>query len=115
VGRPASGFKRMMPAGGASQGTALLDLNHTEESSGGPDVCIAAHPSLEKIAFLHMDNRIPLDSFELVRPHHLPRQLCQRKWRRHLRDCLLVAFRQRHLDLSEAPVLPGDESSDGRV
>jgi len=51
---------------GYLEGTPLLDMNYSEEGGGGPDLCVSMHPTLDKLAFLQMDNKVPLESFEQV-------------------------------------------------
>ncbi|GLT46616.1 hypothetical protein SLA2020_203600 [Shorea laevis] len=46
--------------------TALLDLNYTEDSAGGPDVTVGILPKLDKVTLLQMDAKLPVDIFEDV-------------------------------------------------
>ncbi len=55
-----AGFLESMP---------LLDLNHTEESGGGPSVFVVLHPKSEKIVVLQADSKLSLENVEAVRVH----------------------------------------------
>lgn len=44
-------------AAGHLDGTALLDLNYSEDSGGGPDVVVALQPNADKVVLLQSDNR----------------------------------------------------------
>ena len=52
---------------GFLESTPLLDLNHMEESGGGPDVFVVLHPNTDKIVILEVDSKLSLDSMESVR------------------------------------------------
>ena len=53
-----AGFLESMP---------LLDLNHTEEAGGGPNVLVVLHPKQAKIVVLQVDSKVSLDNMEAVR------------------------------------------------
>ena len=55
-------------AAGYLDSTALLDMNYMEDSGGGPDVVVAVHAKLDKVVVLQMDNKLPLETLETVRP-----------------------------------------------
>ena len=55
---------------GYLESTPLLDLNHTEETGGGPDVFVVLHPNLDQIVILEIDSKLSLDSMESVSPAH---------------------------------------------
>jgi ribonuclease PH len=55
---------------GYLESTPLLDLNHTEEAGGGPDVFVVLHPHLDKIIVLEIDSKLSLDNMESVRSAH---------------------------------------------
>ena len=44
-------------AAGHLDGSALLDLNYSEDSGGGPDVVVALQPNADKVVLLQSDNR----------------------------------------------------------
>ena len=47
-------MRDMVAACGAGhlEATPLLDLNHTETSAGGLEVCVALHPALDRVVLL---------------------------------------------------------------
>eukprot|EP01132_Coremiostelium_polycephalum_P009880 gene9880-12121_t len=47
-------------------GVPVMDLNHIEERSGGPDLLISIHPQLGGVISLNMDSKVPQDLFESV-------------------------------------------------
>uniref|UniRef100_A0A7S0VJU7 Uncharacterized protein n=1 Tax=Polytomella parva TaxID=51329 RepID=A0A7S0VJU7_9CHLO len=51
---------------GYLDGTALLDLNVTEDNGGGPDVSVAFAPNSGKILQMQMDGRMPEAAFNEV-------------------------------------------------
>ena len=54
-------------AAGFLEGTALLDLNYSEDSGGGPDVALAIHPNhADRVVLLQQDNRVAIETFEEV-------------------------------------------------
>ncbi|GLT79731.1 hypothetical protein SLA2020_512080 [Shorea laevis] len=46
--------------------TPLLDLNYTEDSTGGPDVTVGILPKLDEVTLLQMDAKLLVDIFENV-------------------------------------------------
>lgn len=52
---------------GFLESTPLLDLNHTEESGGGPSVLVVLHLKQEKIVVLQVDSKVSLENMETVR------------------------------------------------
>ena len=50
----------MVAACGAGhlEATPLLDLNHTETSAGGLEVCAALHPALDRVVLLQASPRL---------------------------------------------------------
>ena len=62
-------------AAGFVNGTAILDLNYVEDSSGA-DLPIALLPQSGKITMLQMDSKLRLDEFEKVM--HLAVEGCQK-------------------------------------
>ena len=61
---------------GFLESTPLLDLNHTEESGGGPHMLVVLHPKQERIVVLHLDSKVSLENMEAV--SSLP--LCAVDW-----------------------------------
>ena len=51
---------------GFTRETALLDMNHLEESSGGPQLTIATLPKSQNIVFLEMNSRLHEDHLSAV-------------------------------------------------
>ncbi|EGC33511.1 hypothetical protein DICPUDRAFT_88747 [Dictyostelium purpureum] len=47
-------------------GVAVLDLNHIEERSGGPDCLLSIQPQIGGVISLNMDSKVPQDLFESV-------------------------------------------------
>lgn len=46
--------------------TALVDMNHLEESSGGPELIMATLPRSQQIVFLEMNSRLHEDNLSAV-------------------------------------------------
>jgi len=81
-------------AAGFVNGTAILDLNYVEDSSGA-DLPIALLPQSGKITMLQMDSKLRLDEFEQVM--HLAVEGCKK-----LHVLLLESVKQRTEALIES-------------
>ncbi|CAN6296520.1 unnamed protein product [Urochloa humidicola] len=44
----------------------MSDLNYIEDSAGGPDVTVGILAKMDKVTFLQMDAKVPMDTFENV-------------------------------------------------
>jgi exosome complex component RRP41 len=53
-------------AAGYLDSTPLLDLNYEEDSGGGADVTVALQPGQDKVVLLQSDNRLSVETFEVV-------------------------------------------------
>eukprot|EP00898_Chlorokybus_atmophyticus_P008783 jgi/Chlat1/8906/Chrsp92S08220 len=42
------------------------DMNYIEDAGGGPDLAVAVHPNLDKVAMLQMDAKVSMEVFEKV-------------------------------------------------
>uniref|UniRef100_A0A061RIF6 Exosome complex component RRP41 n=1 Tax=Tetraselmis sp. GSL018 TaxID=582737 RepID=A0A061RIF6_9CHLO len=60
---------------GFLDGTPLLDLNHTEDAGGGPEVAVALETNLEKVVLLQMDHKMGREDYEAVL--HLATEGCR--------------------------------------
>ena len=49
---------------GFLDGTPVLDINHLEESGGGPEVHVAALVNLNRVVLVQSDNKCAVDVFE---------------------------------------------------
>ncbi|EGG13982.1 Exosome complex exonuclease rrp41 [Cavenderia fasciculata] len=48
------------------EGSALMDLNHMEERSGGADLLLSIHPQLGGVISINMESKVPQEMFESV-------------------------------------------------
>lgn len=46
--------------------TPLVDINHLEESAGGPELIVATLPKSERIVFVEMNSRLHEDNLSAV-------------------------------------------------
>ncbi|KAL6767996.1 Exosome complex component RRP41 [Auxenochlorella protothecoides] len=53
-------------AAGYLDGTALLDLNYTEDGGGGPEVAVALQTGLHQVLMLQTDSKLSMEVFEEV-------------------------------------------------
>ena len=51
---------------GVLDSTPVVDLNHLEDSAGGPDLSVALLPKCSKLSSVQMDNKVSLDLFDSV-------------------------------------------------
>lgn len=52
-------------AAGHLDATPLLDLNALEDAGGGPDLAVALGPKTDTLLLVQMDNRLPVDTFQV--------------------------------------------------
>lgn len=76
---------------GWAEKTAMLDLNHTEEARGGPQLTLALHRNLDKVVVLSSEQRVAVEEVEQMQ--ELAAQGCKAVTG-YMREQLLAHVRQ---------------------